>query len=68
MVLQGATIDTCAIGVDATGAGQLGSLVVLDSASTNSGPMIKFKDSSNSGGDRNDQIVIENLSFPETTQ
>ena len=62
-MLQGATVDTCGLGVDATGAGQLGSVVILDSVSTNSGPMIKFKDSSNASGDRDEQIVIENLSF-----
>lgn len=56
-------IDTCAIGIDTTGAGQLASVVILDSTSVNSGPMIKFHDSSNDGGDRRDQISIENLSF-----
>ncbi|KAL8635578.1 MAG: hypothetical protein Q9228_006943, partial [Teloschistes exilis] len=63
VVLQGARIDTCGLGVDTSGAGQLGSVVILDSNSVNSGPMIKFFDSSNSSGDRKDQIVIENLSF-----
>lgn len=63
VVLQGATVDTCALGVDATGAGQLGAVVILDSTSINSGPMIKFHDSSNDGGDRRDHITIENLSF-----
>ncbi|KAL8678403.1 MAG: hypothetical protein Q9186_005245 [Xanthomendoza sp. 1 TL-2023] len=62
-VLQGARIDTCAIGVDTTGAGQLGSLVILDSTSVNSGPVVKFRDSSHDGGDRNQQIIIENLDF-----
>ena len=63
VVLQGAHIDTCAIGVDTTAAGQLGSLIVLDSSSVNSGPMVKFHDSSNDGGDRNQQLIIENLAF-----
>ncbi|KAL8626631.1 hypothetical protein Q9189_007672 [Teloschistes chrysophthalmus] len=63
VVLQGAKIDTCGLGVDTSGAGQLGSVVILDSTSVNSGPMIKFFDSSHSNGDRKDQIVIENLSF-----
>lgn len=51
------------MGIDTTGAGQLGTLVVLDSTSVNSGPMVKFHDSSHDGGPRNQQIVIENLSF-----
>lgn len=63
MVLQGARMDTCGIGVDTTGASQFGSLIVLDSKSTNSGPMVKFRDSSNDCGDRNQQIIIENLKF-----
>lgn len=63
VVLQAAKIDTCGLGVDTSGAGQLGSVVILDSTSVNSGPVIKFFDSSNSNGDRKDQIVIENLSF-----
>ncbi|KAL8699754.1 MAG: hypothetical protein Q9201_005821 [Fulgogasparrea decipioides] len=63
VVLQGARVDTCGIGVDTTAAGQLGTLVVLDSTSVNSGPMIKFHDSSQDGGPRNQQVVIENLSF-----
>ncbi|RLL93768.1 hypothetical protein CFD26_102250 [Aspergillus turcosus] len=40
----------------------LGSLVLLDSTSVDSGPTIKFRDSSNDGGNRNSQILIENLS------
>jgi glucan 1,3-beta-glucosidase len=36
--------------------------VLLDSSSINSGPVIKFHDSSNDSGGRNNQIVIENLS------
>lgn len=39
----------------------LGSLVLLDSTSVNSGTTIKFHDSSNDGGNRNSQILIENL-------
>ncbi len=62
-VVQGATFDTCGLGIDATGGGAFGSLVVLDSNSINSGPVVKFHDSSNSNGDRNNQVVIENLSF-----
>ncbi|KAI4236504.1 MAG: hypothetical protein LQ352_007997, partial [Teloschistes flavicans] len=63
VVLQGAKIDTCGLGVDTSGAGQLATVVILDSTSVNSGPVIKFFDSSQSNGDRIDQIVIENLSF-----
>lgn len=63
VLLQGATVDTCAVGVDTTAAGQLGSLIVLDSTSINSGPMVKFQDSSRHSGDRNQQIIIENLSY-----
>ncbi|KFY68822.1 hypothetical protein V496_00777 [Pseudogymnoascus sp. VKM F-4515 (FW-2607)] len=65
-LLQGVTFDTCGRGVDLTKAGNAGSLVLLDSKSTNSGPVIKFADSSNSNGDRNNQIVIENLEHDTT--
>ena len=63
VVLQGAKVDTCAIGVDTTSAGQLGTVIVFDSSSVNSGPMVKSHDSSNDNGPRNQQIVIENLDF-----
>ncbi|KAL8687352.1 MAG: hypothetical protein Q9218_006452 [Villophora microphyllina] len=62
VVLQGAKVDTCGLGIDTSGAGQLASVVILDSTIVNSGPMIKFFDSSHSNGDRTNQIVIENLS------
>ena len=39
----------------------LGSLVLLDSTSTNSGTVILFHDSSNDGGNQNSQFIIENL-------
>ena len=61
-VIQGASFDTCGLGVDATGAGQLGSVIILDSTSVNSGPTIKFRDTSRDSGPRNNQVVIENLS------
>lgn len=61
-VIQGARFDTCGLGVDATGAGQLGSVIILDSTSTNSGPVVKFRDTSRDSGPRNNQIVLENLS------
>lgn len=60
-LIQGAKFDTCDLGIDATGGGQLGSVIILDSTSINSGPLIKFRDSSKDNGDRNNQIVIENL-------
>ncbi|CAG7975116.1 unnamed protein product [Penicillium salamii] len=59
-LLQGATFDTVGYGVDMTSNG-LGSLVLLDSKSTNSGTVVKFHDSSNDGGNRNSQLVIQNL-------
>ncbi|KFY09512.1 hypothetical protein V491_08124, partial [Pseudogymnoascus sp. VKM F-3775] len=65
-LLQGVTFDTCGRGVDLTKEGNAGSLVLLDSKSTNSGPVIKFADSSNTNGDRNNQIVIENLEHDTT--
>ena len=61
-VVQGARFDTCGLGVDATGGGQLGSVIVLDSTSVNSGPVVKFRDTSRDSGPRNNQIVLENLS------
>ncbi|KAH8433754.1 glycoside hydrolase family 55 protein [Aspergillus melleus] len=60
-LLQGVTFDTCGTGVDMTGNG-LGSLVLLDSESINSGTVVKFYDSSNDGGKRNSQVLIQNLS------
>ncbi|KAG2025211.1 hypothetical protein GB937_002972 [Aspergillus fischeri] len=59
-LLQGATFENCGVGIDMTSNG-LGSLVLLDSTSVNSGTTIKFHDSSNDGGNRNSQILIENL-------
>lgn len=65
-LVQGATIDTCGRGIDTSNSGQLGSLVILDSTSINSGPVLTFHDSSNDSGDRNNQIIIENLSHSGT--
>lgn len=61
-VIQGATIDTCGLGIDGGTGGPPGSIVILDSTSVCSGPVVKFHDSSNDQGDRNNQIVIDNLS------
>lgn len=60
-VVQGAKFNTCGLGIDATRGGQLGSVIILDSTSINSGPVIKFHDSSRDNGPRSNQIVIENL-------
>jgi hypothetical protein len=60
-LLQGATFDTCGFGIDMT-SNSLGSMVLLDSSSINSGTVVKFHDSSNDGGNRNSQLLIQNLS------
>uniref|UniRef100_A0A093VD60 Glucan endo-1,3-beta-glucosidase BGN13.1 n=1 Tax=Talaromyces marneffei PM1 TaxID=1077442 RepID=A0A093VD60_TALMA len=59
VVLQAATFENCGLGIDMT-KNSLGSMVVLDSTSTNTGVLVKFHDSSNDPGNRNSQIVIEN--------
>ncbi|KAF6232145.1 hypothetical protein HO173_009528 [Letharia columbiana] len=61
-VIQNATFDTCGLGIDGGSGGPPGSIIILDSTSMDSGPVIKYHDSSNDSGDRNNQIVIENLS------
>ncbi|GAB1199431.1 hypothetical protein APSETT444_008780 [Aspergillus pseudonomiae] len=61
VLLQQATFDTCGTGINMT-TNSLGSLVLLDSSSINSGPVVRFHDSSNDSGNRNSQILIENLS------
>ncbi|KAB8275601.1 pectate lyase superfamily protein-domain-containing protein [Aspergillus minisclerotigenes] len=60
-LLQGATFETCGTGINMT-SNSLGSLVLLDSSSINSGPVVRFHDSSNDSGNRNSQILIQNLS------
>ena len=61
-VIQNATFDTCGLGINGDASGnQPGSIVILDSTSKNSGPVIKYHDSSSQSGDRDDQVVIENL-------
>lgn len=61
-MIQNARFDTCGLGIDGGGnGGPPGSIIVLDSTATNSGPVIRFHDSSRDGGDRNNQVVIENL-------
>lgn len=61
MLLQGATFESCGTAVNMTDNG-LGSLVLLDSTSTNSGTVILFHDSSHDDGNQNSQFTIENLS------
>lgn len=61
-VIQNAIFDTCSLGIDSGNGGPPGSIIILDSTSTNSGPVIRYHDSSNDSGDRNNQVVIENLS------
>ncbi|KAG0159627.1 hypothetical protein PDIDSM_7149 [Penicillium digitatum] len=60
VLLQQATFDRCGTGIDMTGNG-LGSLVLLDSTSTNTGPVVRFHDSSHDSGNKNSQFLIQNL-------
>ncbi|EPS26403.1 putative endo-beta-1,3-glucanase [Penicillium oxalicum 114-2] len=62
VLLQGALFDTCGTGVNMT-TNALGSLVILDSSSTNSGPLIRFHDSSRDTGKQNSQFLIQNLDY-----
>ncbi|KAJ5469313.1 hypothetical protein N7539_008931 [Penicillium diatomitis] len=62
VLIQGALFDTCGTGVNMT-TNSLGSLVILDSSSTNSGPLIRFHDSSQDTGSRNSQFLIQNLDY-----
>lgn len=64
--MQGATFNTCGLCVDASGSDQLGSLVLLDTNATNSGPVLMFFDSSQTNGPRSNQIVIQNLAHSGT--
>ncbi|CAD6588583.1 MAG: hypothetical protein ASARMPREDX12_003380 [Alectoria sarmentosa] len=61
-IIQNATFDTCGLGVDGGNGGPAGSIIILDSTSTSSGPVIKYHDSSNDNGDLNNQVIVENLS------
>jgi glucan 1,3-beta-glucosidase len=60
-LLQNVTFTSCGFGVDMTKGGNPGDLVLLDAVSTNSGSAVVYHDSSNDSGDRNFQIVIQNL-------
>lgn len=69
-LLQGVTFDTCGVGIDATVPTSDGhyhaDVILLDSESKNSGNTIVFRDSSNDSGNRDDQIVIQNLKHDTT--
>lgn len=65
-LLQGATFDTVGLGIDMS-SNSAGSVVLLDSNSTNSGTVVKFHDSSNDDGKRNSQLVIQNLVHDTTS-
>ncbi len=57
--MQHSKFDTCGLGVDVTaGAGMM---VLLDSEAMNSGPKVRFYDSSSDPGKRQSQVVIDNL-------
>ena len=58
-LLQGVTFDTCGVGIDSTK--DHGQVILLDSESKNSGNTVVFRDSSNDSGNRNSQVVIQNL-------
>ncbi|CAL5866717.1 uncharacterized protein PFLUO_LOCUS927 [Penicillium psychrofluorescens] len=60
VLIQGAIFNDCGTGINMT-ENSLGSLVLLDSTSMNSGPVIRFYDSSNDPGGRNNQFTIQNL-------
>lgn len=61
-LLQGVTFDTCGVGIDATvNPNGHGDVILLDSESKNSGNTVVFRDSSNDSGNRNNQVVIQNL-------
>ncbi|KAJ5691893.1 hypothetical protein N7462_001316 [Penicillium macrosclerotiorum] len=62
VLLQGAYFESCGTGVNMT-ANSLGSLVILDSVSTNSGPLIRFYDSSRDTANQNSQFLIQNLEY-----
>ncbi|KAJ5583228.1 Pectin lyase fold/virulence factor [Penicillium sp. DV-2018c] len=60
VLLQQATFDGCGTGIDMTGNG-LGSMVLLDSTAANTGPVVRFYDSSKDTGPQNSQLLIQNL-------
>ncbi|KAJ6115367.1 Exo-beta-1-3-glucanase, partial [Penicillium sp. IBT 16267x] len=60
VLLQGALFESCGTGINMTTNG-LGSLVLLDSTVKNSGPVVRFHDSSHDTGNQNSQLLIQNL-------
>ncbi|KAJ5771709.1 Pectin lyase fold/virulence factor [Penicillium odoratum] len=60
VLLQSAGFESCGTGINMTSNG-LGSLVLLDSTSRNSGPVVRFHDSSHDTGYKNSQLLIQNL-------
>lgn len=54
-LIRGASFDLCGICIDASSQGSIGALTILDAVRTNSGPVVKFYDSSNDSGNRNNQ-------------
>ncbi|KAJ5726886.1 Pectin lyase fold/virulence factor [Penicillium malachiteum] len=65
VLLQGARFESCGTGINMTSNG-LGSLVLLDSTVTNSGPAVRFHDSSHDTGSQNSQLLIQNLAHDGT--
>jgi hypothetical protein len=55
VLVRGATFNLCGVCIDASSKGTIGALTVLDTTRTNSGPVVKFYDSSNDSGQRNNQ-------------
>jgi glucan 1,3-beta-glucosidase len=55
VLVRGASFNLCGVCIDASSKGSIGALTVLDSTRINSGPVVKFYDSSNDSGDRNNQ-------------
>ncbi|KAJ5999469.1 Pectin lyase fold/virulence factor [Penicillium sp. IBT 35674x] len=60
VLMQGALFESCGTGINMTTNG-LGSLVLLDSTVKNSGPVVRFHDSSHDTGNQNSQLLIQNL-------
>ncbi|KAJ5931044.1 Pectin lyase fold/virulence factor [Penicillium verhagenii] len=65
VLIQGALFESCGTGINMTSNG-LGSLVLLDSTIKNSGPAVRFHDSSHDTGNQNSQLLIQNLEHDGT--
>ncbi|KAJ5949866.1 Pectin lyase fold/virulence factor [Penicillium verhagenii] len=66
VLIQGALFESCGTGINMTSNG-LGSLVLLDSTIKNSGPAVRFHDSSHDTGNQNSQLLIQNLEHDGTS-